>query len=171
MNRTPCMKDPGRPDPNGIRLVPMTAEMYHRYFMEYENDPDLFPDRAQFVPYTYSREKTDRYIQRLAGLNRIGLAVVCGGEIVGEIVIKNIEERKCATLSVSLKNARWKDRGIGTQAEKLAVRYVFGELDIPVLYADSIRTNTRSQRVLEKAGFRFIREDGDFRYYRIDRDP
>ena len=74
-------------------------------------------------------------------------------------------------MSVSLKNARWKDRGIGTQAEKLAVRYVFGELDIPVLYADSVRTNTRSQRVLEKAGFRFIREDGDFRYYRIDRDP
>ena len=59
-----------------VRLRPMTAEMYHAYYREYQNDPDLYPDRAQFVPYTYSREKTDRYIQRLAGLNRIGLAVV-----------------------------------------------------------------------------------------------
>ena len=37
------------------------------------------------------------------------------------------------------------------------------------LYADTLRSNTRSQRILEKAGFSFLREDGDFRYYRIDR--
>lgn len=165
------INDTGHPDPREIRLVPMTGEMYHRYFREYENDPDLCPAGERFVPYTYSREKTDRYVQRLAGLNRIGLAVMCGGEIAGEIVIKNIEERKCATLSICLKNARWKNRGIGTQAEKLAVRYVFDGLDIPVLYADSLRTNARSRRVLEKAGFRFVREDRDFVYYRIDRDP
>lgn len=30
-----------------------------------------------------------------------------------------------------MKNSGYKDRGIGTQAEKLAVRYVFNELDIP----------------------------------------
>ncbi|MBP5236800.1 MAG: GNAT family N-acetyltransferase [Clostridia bacterium] len=55
-------------------------------------------------------------------------------------------------------------------AEKRAVRYVFHELDIPALYADTIQTNLRSQHVLEKAGFSFMREDEDFKYYRIDRD-
>jgi hypothetical protein len=25
---------------DAITLIPMTPDMYHRYFMEYENDPD-----------------------------------------------------------------------------------------------------------------------------------
>ena len=49
------------------------------------------------------------------------------------------------------------------------MRYVFEELDIPVLYADALITNTRSQHVLEKVGFRLIREEGNFRYYSIER--
>ena len=92
----------------------------------------------------------DQYIQRQVDLKRIPLAIMTGDEIVGEIIIKNIEEHKCATMGLSLKNARYKDQGIGTQAEKLAIQYVFRDLDIPTLYADSIQTNTRSQHVLEK---------------------
>ena len=62
-------------------------------------------------------------------------------------------------------------RYVAHQAEKLAVWYVFHDLDIPVLYADTIRTNTRSQHVLEKVGFVFIREADGFRYYEIRREP
>ena len=47
--------------------------------------------------------------------------------------------------------------------------YVFYELDIPTLYADTIRTNTRSQHVLEKVGFRLTHEDTQRKHYRIDR--
>ena len=152
-----------------VTLAPMTPDMYHRYFREYESDPDLCADRDKYVPFTYSREWVDRYIQRQIDLKRISLAVMCGGEVVGEIVLKDIAARRRATLSVSLKNDRYKNRGIGTRAEKLAVEYVFGTLDIPTLYADALRTNARSQRVLEKAGFVLTHEDRDFRYYRIDR--
>ena len=73
-------------------------------------------------------------------------------------------------MGIALKNSRYKDHGIGTLAEKLVIRYVFDELDIPTLYADSIKSNLRSRHVLEKAGFNFIREDKDFMYYRIDRE-
>ena len=59
--------------------------------------------------------------------------------------------------------------GIGTRAERLAVQYVFDILDIPTVYADTVRSNTRSQHVLEKVGFSLIREDKEFRYYRIDK--
>ena len=156
-------------DQSGIRLVPMTPEMYHQYFREYENDPDLCPDRAKYVHYVYSGERADRYIRRQADLKRIPLAIMRGDEIVGEILLKNIEERRSATLSITLKNAAFKDRGYGTRAEILAVQYVFSELDIPVLYADALRSNTRSQHVLEKAGFTLTGEDEDFKYYRIDR--
>ena len=52
----------------------------------------------------------------------------------------------------------------------MAIQYVFRDLDIPTLYADSIQTNTRSQHVLEKVGFTLTHEDKDFKYYRIGRD-
>ena len=94
---------------------------------------------------------------------------MAGGEIVGELIIKNIVECRCATLGLALKNTRYKDKGYGTKAELLAIQYVFNELDIPTLYADAILSNKRSQHVLEKVGFRLIKEEGNFKYYRIDR--
>ena len=155
---------------NNVSLTSMAPEMYHRYFMEYENNPDLYLDKSKYVSYTYSKEKVDQYIQRQADLKRIPLAILVDDDIAGEIIIKNIEDHKCATMGLSLKNARYKDHGIGTHAERLAIHYVFETLDIPTLYADSIQTNTRSQHVLEKVGFTLIHEDKDFKYYRIDRD-
>lgn len=153
----------------GVKLTPMTDEMYRLYFHEYENDPDLYMSGQEYVHYEYSEEMVERYVQRQRDLKRITLAVLCGDDIVGEIIIKNIEEHKCATMGIALKNAKYKNRGIGTAAERLAIRFVFYELDIPTLYADTIHTNIRSQHVLEKVGFSFIREDKDFKYYRIDR--
>ena len=152
-----------------VCLLPMTVEMYHEYFKEYENDPDLYIDKNACTPYSYDAERVDRYIKRQTDLNRKAFAIMVGDEMVGELIIKNIVEHECATMGISMKNAKYKDRGFGTQAERLAVRYVFDELDIPVVYADSLLSNKRSQHVLEKVGFKFIKEEGDFRYYRIER--
>ena len=148
----------------------MTAEMYRSYFRKYENDPDLYLPGQEYIPYEYSDEKVEKYIRRQQDLKRVPLAILYDDEIVGEIVIKNMKQHKCATMSIVLQNAQYKGSGIGTQAERLAVQYVFDHLDIPTLYADTIQTNTRSQHVLEKAGFSLIREDQDFKYYRIDRE-
>ena len=158
-----------RVDENSIKLIPMTAEMYRTYLMEYENDPDLYLPGQTYCHYEYSDERAAQYMKRQQDLKRIPLAIMCDDEIVGEIVIKNIEPDVCATMGIALKNAKYKDHGIGTLAERLAVQYVFDVLNIPTLYADTIRTNVRSQHVLEKVGFTLIREDQDFKYYRIDR--
>ena len=156
-------------DENSIRLVPMTDELYRTYAKAYENDPDLYLPGQPYEHYVYSEERASRYLQRQRERNRILLAILRGGAPVGEIVLKNIEPHRCATMGITLQNASYKDRGIGTEAEKQAVRYVFETLDIPTLFADTIRSNTRSQHVLEKVGFTFVREDAQFRYYRIDR--
>ena len=153
----------------GVYLLPMTAEMHHMFYREYQNDLDLYIDKRAYTPYIYEEETVNQYIQRQIDLKRKVFAIMFDDEIVGELVIKNIVEHQCATMGLTLKNAKYKDRGFGTRAEQLAIQYVFNELDIPVLYADCILTNTRSQHVLEKNGFRLIKEEGDFRYYRIDR--
>lgn len=153
----------------GVYLLPMTAEMYHEYFKEYQNDLDLYIDKNAYTPYTYDEEKVNRYIQRQIDLKRKVFAIMYGQEMVGEMVIKNIEPGKCATMGLAMKNAKYKDRGFGTRAEQLAIQYVFHELDIPVLFADAILSNTRSQHVLEKVGFQRMKEEGNFRYYCIER--
>ena len=142
-----------------IRLAPMTNEMYRSFFLEYENDPDLCLPGQEYDRYEYSEERVKEYIQRQHNLKRIPLAILLNDEIVGEIIIRDIEPHKSAAMGIVLKNARYKDQGIGTQAEKLAVQYVFNDLNIPTLFAETVHTNVRSQRVLEKAGFRLIRQD------------
>lgn len=152
-----------------VRLLPMTADMYYEYFKAYQHDLDLFIDKNSYVAYSYDEEKVKQYIKRQVDLNRKAFAIMVGDEMVGELIIKNIEIGKCATIGIAMKNTSYKDRGFGTKAEQLAIEYVFNELDIPVLYADSILSNTRSQHVLEKVGFQLIREDENFKYYSIER--
>lgn len=100
-------------------------------------------------------------------MERLPFAIMYGDEIVGELKIYDIVNGKSATLGITMKNKKYKDRGFGTQAEQLAVRYVFYKLGIPTLYADSVLTNTRSQHVLEKVGFRLFSEDEKRKHYRI----
>ena len=152
-----------------IELVPMTAEMYQLFFAEYENDPDVFLPGQEYVHFVYSEERVAKYIQKQKDLNRIPLAIMYDDEIAGEILFKNIEPKVSATMSIVLKNDKYKNHGIGTQAEQLAVQYAFEYLDLRTLYADTIKQNVRSQHVLEKVGFALVREDQEFKYYRTDR--
>ncbi len=153
----------------GITLKPMTGEMYHDFFREYRNDPDLYLDPREFFEYVYDKDKVDAYIQKQIRLHRLPFAIMYGDEMVGELKIYDVVEGQSATLGITMKNKKYKDRGFGTRAEQLAIEYVFHELDIPVLYADSILTNTRSQHVLEKVGFELLYADEQRKHYRIVR--
>lgn len=153
-----------------ITLKPMTAEMYHAFFQEYENDMDLYLNKSDYFEYIYEKTQVDTYIQRQIDLNRQPFAIMYGDEIVGELKIYDIIIGKSATLGITMKNHNYKDRGFGTRAEQLAVDYVFYQLNIPVLNADCILTNTRSQHVLEKVGFQFIYADEQRKHYQITRE-
>ncbi|MBR4971792.1 MAG: GNAT family N-acetyltransferase, partial [Oscillospiraceae bacterium] len=107
--------------------------------------------------------------QRQVDMKRMPFAIMLGEEIIGEVKIYNIVHQQSAYMGITMKSQAYKDRGFGTQAELLAIDIVFNDLDIPVLFADSIMTNSRSQHVLEKVGFRLIGQDTKRKYYRIDR--
>ena len=154
-----------------VYLRPMTEAMYHAFFREYENDRDLYLDPREFTAYVYDESVVNAYIQRQIQRKRLPFAIMHGEEMVGELKLYDIVPGESAWLGITMKNARYKDRGFGTRAERLAVEYVFHGLDIPVLYADSVLTNTRSQHVLEKVGFRLTHTDGQRKHYRIDRAP
>ena len=154
-----------------ITLAPMTRELFHTLYRGFENDPDIYMNMQYYTQYVYNSEKVDERFDSLQTPERVVFAVMLDGAPIGEVQLKRINrERNDCTLSIRLQNDAVKNRGFGTQAEKQAVRYAFDVLKLDAVNADAVLKNTRSQHVLEKAGFMFTREDEMFRYYRIENE-
>ena len=149
-----------------LLLCPMTRQLCHAFFRDYENDPALFQDVSQYRPYVYTPEEADRFFDSKQRPDRQEMVVMMGGHPIGHVQIKNIdlEKRECE-LGATMQNDSYKGKGYGTRIVKLALQYAFDTLGMNAVWADTVLTNTRSQHVLEKVGFRYIREDGTFKYY------
>ena len=153
-----------------ISLCIMTRELCHELFRNWENDPAIYADMALFKAYQYDEAAVNRYFDTKQNPSRVLLAIMKDGAPIGEIQLKQIDhERRECTLSIHMQNDTWKGCGYGTCAEQLAVQYAFETLDLSAVNADTITKNERSQHVLEKVGFRFIKEENGFKYYRCER--
>lgn len=148
----------------------MTRELCHELYKGWSNDASIYMDMSLFKPYSYNKASIDRYFDSKNEPSRIIFAIMLDGKPIGELQLKQIDLEKAeCTLSIHMQNDAVKDKGYGTQAERLAVKYAFDELGMVAVNADTIMKNTRSQHVLEKVGFHLIGEDGTFKYYRIER--
>ena len=74
-------------------------------------------------------------------------------------------------MSIHLQNDAVKNKGYGTSAEKLALEYSVKVLGMKTVLADALIKNKRSQHVLEKVGFHFVRKDEMFCYYQYQKAP
>lgn len=153
-----------------ISLRVMTRALCHELFKGWENDPAIYGDMDQFSAYEYDEAAVDRYFDARQDPSRVVFAIMKAGRPIGELQLKGIDRKKKeCTLSIHMQSDRVKGHGYGTHAERLALGYAFDELGMEAVNADTVIKNTRSQHVLEKAGFRFIREKDGFRYYRCAR--
>ncbi len=154
-----------------IELRKMTRQLCHRLYKGWENDASIYMDMTLFQPFVYNEAAINRYFDLKNDFSRIMFAIMLADNPIGELQLKRIdrEKREC-TLSIHLQNDAVKGQGFGTEAERKAVKYAFDNLGMVRVYADTIIKNVRSQYVLEKVGFKFVREDKDFRYYCIERN-
>lgn len=153
-----------------VTLEPMTRELCHAFYREFKNDPALFMDMTRFFEYEYSPEKVDRYYDEQQDDTRLVFMIMADGRPVGEGKLKYIDRKAMeCSLGIHLRDDSVKNRGIGTQAERLLLQYAFEELGMAAVNADAVHKNTRSQHVLEKVGFRYVRQDDTFKYYRCER--
>lgn len=158
-----------------LDLAPMTRELFHELYRSFQYDPDLFMDMELFEKAkssVYSTEKTDAKFNKHAGdASYISFAVMLGGRVIGEVVLKHIDrEKKQCELGIHLIDDSVKGKGYGTEAERLAIEYAFNGLGMEAVLADTIIKNTRSQHVLNKLGFEYLREEDGFRFYRLERE-
>ena len=154
-----------------ITLIPMSRELCHEFYRGFVNDPDIFMDMGKFYKFQYDPQWVDDYIDRQASRGRVLFAVMLAGEPIGEVKLWDIdrEKRECK-LGIHLQSDAVKGRGFGTRAEIMAVEYAFRELGLDRVLADAVLKNTRSQHVLQKAGFRFTHQDGHLRWYSRERE-
>lgn len=153
-----------------VSLCVMTRDLCHELFKSWENDPALYADTDLFAPYQYDENAVNRYFDSKQDPSRVLFAIMRDEQPIGELQLKRIDrERKECTLSIHMQNDTVKGRGYGTCAEKLALKYAFDVLGMAAVNADTVIKNTRSQHVLEKAGFQYTGERDGFKYYRCVR--
>ena len=145
-----------------LSLQDVTLPLMHEYYRGFQSDPDIFMDLSKFEAY--------RYHALNSAADRKDFFIMLNGKPVGELCLKHIDkERKQAELSIHLQNDSIKNRGVGTRAEQLLLAYAFDVMHLELVLADAVLKNTRSQRVLEKVGFKFVRQDGIFKHYQYAR--
>lgn len=153
-----------------ISLCIMTRELCHELYKGWENDPAIYMDMDSFTAYKYDEAKVNTYFDSKQDPSRVLFAILKDGNPIGELHLKQIDrEKKTCTLSIHMQNDAVKGHGYGTRAEQLALQYAFDILGMDAVNADTVLKNTRSQHVLEKVGFRYIKEDDTFKYYRCVR--
>ena len=154
-----------------VRLIAMTLERCHELYAHWQNDPAIYADASQYQPFRYDREWVERYYARQQAADRRYFAIMRNDTVIGEILLKRIDwQEKTCVMSIHLQNDDVKNRGYGTDAEKLAIKYAFEKMGMCAIYADAVIGNARSRHVLEKVGFEYYKEDGVFAYYKIEKE-
>jgi len=148
-----------------IVLAPYTIERCHAFFKDYVADPAMTYDT-----YTYNKGKVDRYYQnKVLDTSRIFFAICHNDKTVGEIQIKRMDKEKlCGTLSIHLVNDAFKEKGYGTEAQRLLIDYAINTLGLKTIYADAVHRNHRSKHILEKLGFKHLYDDDVLAYYKFN---
>ena len=157
-----------------IRLSPMTRAYMHELFRGFVYDPDIFLDLSlheRAKDGGYDPKRVDALFDRNeAQRDRRAFAALLGDRVIGEVALKHIDQKeKTCELSIHLQSDTVKNKGYGTQAERLAIAYAFDALGVDHILADSVEKNRRSQHVLEKLGFICYNAKNGFKLYRLDK--
>ena len=148
-----------------VYLCKMTKAKMHEFYRAFSYDPAAMSENDN-SRYIYDAATVDTYFEKHMRQGKIHFAIMLGDTVIGDVYLKNINsiDRFC-TIAIHMANDTYKGHGYGTQAEKLILAYAFQELEMQVVYADTLVKNARSRHVLEKVGFSEIRRDNQSIYY------
>lgn len=146
-----------------VSLRCFNRETYHELQKKYVADPILDPNH-----YEYNFEKVeksyDQVIERFSWYKRIGIISNFDDCIIGEVSLKRIDfEKRLCEIGIVLANDSYKGHGYGSEAFQLSLKYATEALKLSTIFADTMGSNLRMQRLLVRNGFNLVSTDE--RYY------
>ena len=153
-----------------IQISKMSREQMHEFYEQFQYDP-VAEGVTTITPYSYNAQAVDRYYDKQVQQGKIHFAILLNQLVIGDIYLKhfNPDEKSCE-FGIYLINDDYKGKGYGTQAERLMLEYVFQNMEVDVVFADTKPENHRGRHVLEKAGFRVIDIDEERIYLECRRN-
>lgn len=124
--------------------------------VRHANNPNIAKNMMDKFSYPYTEENGKAFIAFATNLPTTRLmAIDVNGEAVGGIGIHPLEDisRKNAELGYWLAESFWR-KGIISNAIPQMTDYAFKNFDINRIFARPFGSNTGSQKVLEKCGFK-----------------
>lgn len=130
-------------------------EVLHEYMnnsevTQYLDDhyrPHSLEEEEEFLEYIWNSIKEGSEYH-------FGIEEKESGNLVGIVSLNEIQHRnKSAEMGICIKEDYW-NKGLGTEAERLIIKYGFEELNLNSIRCRIFEYNERSKRVAEKAGFK-----------------
>lgn len=129
-------------------------------FYEYRSDEDIASLQGWPAPYTY--EMAQKFIDEMKALTpgtlgewyQVAIEEKSSGALAGDIAFKLTGgEHRQAEAGITLARD-FHGRGYGVEAGRRLLEYLFGEVGVHRVYANTDVLNTPAQDLLEKLGFR-----------------
>ena len=138
----------------------------HEFFKVFSYDPDADADSAQTQVYQYNEETVNKLYDKHIAQGKIHFAIMLDDQVIGDIYLKHLNPAlNCCDMGIHIVNDQYKGKGYGTQAERILLNYIFKELKMKTVYAETLIKNERSAHVLKKVGFMEIsRNDNMIRF-------
>ena len=145
--------------------------MMHNFYKIFEYDPVTLPEKDIDKVYTYQVEQVEQRFNKHQQQGKQHFAILLDEQVIGDIYLKQIDQmtRSCE-MGIHLVNDTYKNKGYGTQAEKLLLKYAFEKLGLAIVYANTLLNNDRSKHVLSKVGFKETHSDAQRCYFECRRD-
>ena len=150
-----------------------TSEEDIKGLYEYAKNPDVGPN-AGWKPHDSEAESREIIEELFIPHDVWAIREKASGKVIGSIGLepdKRRENVNSREMGYSLAKESW-GKGYMTEAAGAVIDYAFEELDLVVLAICTGPENNRSQRVIEKCGFKFegIQRKGYHIYDGTDRD-
>jgi RimJ/RimL family protein N-acetyltransferase len=143
-----------------VRLVPLGPEHFDGEWAMLQNEEGrrLTGTRANFT-----EDQIREWLRRVRQApDRADWAItrVADSAYIGEVVLNELDEDN-RSVGFRIALAGEFDKGYGTEATRLAVRYAFDEAHLHRVHLEVFDHNPRARRVYEKCGFRVEGEHRD----------
>lgn len=154
-----------------LRLFePSDVEQLHQLY----SDPEVM----RFMRGTRSRQQAEEHVQAFAeqyaktGFTMWAVEQKADGQIIGRVGLFFLDGTEEVELAYLIAKSHW-GKGFATEASVACLDFCFRQIALESIAAIAVPENGASLRVMEKLGFKFVREDGyydmDVLYHRLEK--